>query len=1666
VNRLPGAAFGVVVLSAFLALSPRSTAQSQLEVGYTRLEAAAGSTLAVGAALFSYTNAEGVLVSEAGVGAAEPVARGRLLVDESGPRSAVALVNPSTAAAAVTLALRDRTGALVDSVPVTIAAGGHLARFVGEIFAAAAAGFAGSLTFESSQPLGAIALRQSLNALAEPIYSTLPVVDLDGTRPANALAFPQVSAGGGYTTQILLMNTESRAARGRIVFTASDAGPLQVRLGGTTASAFDYAIEPHGVYYARFERTGTVAAGYAVAEPASGSAVPAGAAMIRFDRDGAVVTEAGVAPAPATASGRIFVESGAATTGLALANPSDASVAVRFTLRERDGTVRSSATRALGPRGHLAVFAHQLFPELPPDFTGLLDLDASLPIVPATLRQTENGRGEFVLTTLPVADLERPPRARSVIFPHIATGGGFATRLVLISPGAAASAGSVLFYRADGSPWSLPVGAAIAARIGYALPSGGGRRFLPGSTLPAASILIRDPASGQDASEIAVNEGRSVHLDVVVLDARGAVRDDLEPSFSVTGPDIASVDGSGNVRGLRAGFSTVTAGAGAVLKAATIAVVKVESGPNGWQITGVAQDLARRLYLANSADHTLMLLPSLAGVPSLYAGVAGTAGLRNASRLESLFQNPAQLAYHQREGSLYVCDTANHVIRRVPSITSGTVETVAGTGVAGSRDGPAREACFNQPRGIALDNAGNLWVADSGNHTIRRINLAAGRVETIAGASGSAGWVDDRGAAARFSSPAGIAIEPESRAQEIERERRGAAPPPVSILVADTGNGAIRRVRETGEAETLRAGSRSGALARGGLAAAAPLAFDAPAAVAVDPAGSVYVSEPSAGRVRTILQSGEVVASAQAGTFARPEALAILQGGRVLVTERGRAVRELAYGEPEILSVTPATLGSKGGERVTITGRSFAPDTIVVAAGVLIRALDRVDTESIAFVTPELPSGIATLTIQNRGGVAQRSLPVRAVPLASLPPGDITTVAGGSTFAGDGGTALQAGLALPRRMALDAAGNLYVSDSYNHRIRRLTASTGILTTVAGQGTYGFSGDGGPATAAELALPTGVAVDASGNIVIGDIDNFRVRRLEAATGSISTIAGTGAFGATGDSGPATDARLSNYKGVATDAAGNVFVADTENHRIRRIDAATGVITTVAGSGEGGYSGDGAAATAARLRGPHEVAIDAAGNLYIADTANYRVRKVTAATGVITTIAGIGEAGYSGDDGPAVRARLGLCAGISVNAAGEVFVADTENNRIRKISTDGTIRTLAGTGAAAYSGDGGPATAAALALPWTVLPDGAGNILVCDTFNHRIRRIDVRGTITTVAGTGEGRFGGDGGLASAAQLWNPSGIARDARGNTYVADTENNRIRRVDAVTEIITTIAGTGTGGYAGDGGPATAAQILNPYAVAIAPSGDIYLADTYNQRIRRIDASSGIITTVAGDGGYGYSGDGGPAVAARLAGPQSLAPGASGDLYIADTANHCVRLLSRDGTITTVAGTGESGYSGDGGPAARAALAFPAGIAVDAAGGLWIADTRNHRIRRVDAASRTIATVAGTGTGGYTGDGGAATAARLQSPAAVALDAAGNLYIMDRSNQRIRRVERASGVITTVAGDGRYAYAGDNHAAIAASFRNPLAILLDPEGNLFIADAWSHRVRAIRGPIP
>ena len=906
------------------------------------------------------------------------------------------------------------------------------------------------------------------------------------------------------------------------------------------------------------------------------------------------------------------------------------------------------------------------------------------------------------------------------------------------------------------------------------------------------------------------------------------------------------------------------------------------------------------------------------------------------------------------------------------------------------------------PFGVAVDQLGDLFVADTSHHRILEMDTG-GVITTIAG-TGVGGFSGDGGqaTAATLASPAAVAVD-------------GLG----NLYIADAGNARVRQVDPAGIITTIAGTGGANATGDGGPATEAEIGELG--AVAVDGLGDVYVADFQNSLIREIDANGMI-----------------------------------------------ATVAGSGGELAAPNGVAIDGDAIVIADSGH-NQIDRVEAS-----------------------------------------GRLTVIAGtGSNgYAGDGSAATAALLADPFGVAVDAAGAIYVADRSNDRIRRIAG--GLITTVAGTGVLGFSGDGGSATAAQIFDPYSVAVDAAGTIYIAEFDN-RVRAVSPAA-VITTVVGNGNFAATGDGGAATCANLDNPNGVGV-GSGALYIADTTNQRIRRVDA-SGVITTIAGTGMNGFAGDGGAAIDAELSSPIGVAVDAAGNVYIAD--GNHVRRVDGG-GTITTVAG-GGSGARGDGGPATAATLEASA-VAVDAAGNLYIADPSDARVRRVDAAGIITTFAGGGSAGSGvGDGGPATAARLSDPDGLAIDSDGSVYIVDVEACRIRRVDAAGIITTIAGTGVCGSGG-GSSATAAELDFPSGVAVDLEHDVFTADQDSQVVRRIDP-SGAITTVAGTsGVPGGDGDGGAAIAAHLNDPVGVAVDAAGNLYIDDLGNQRIRRVDPT-GVITSVAGTIDQGEMG---PLAQARLAAdpramvatpaatlfaggasgtiqaltatslttiagryPQGVVTGAlarfrdtsfgdvsgvaydaaDGVILLTESTTDQVLAVTVDAdpdrsTIASLANESASAGFADG-MAASALFRAPTGLYFDGSA-LYVADTGNDAIRVIDLsqglAGATVSTLAGTPqVFGFAGDGSAATSALLFAPQAITKCSNGDLFIADTGNNRVRRIAAGTGTISTVLGDGSVSSSGEGSPSSSFPVDAPLSLGCDAVGNLFVTSTSTVRM--------
>ena len=681
-----------------------------------------------------------------------------------------------------------------------------------------------------------------------------------------------------------------------------------------------------------------------------------------------------------------------------------------------------------------------------------------------------------------------------------------------------------------------------------------------------------------------------------------------------------------------------------------------------------------------------------------------------------------------------------------------------------------------------------------------------------------------------------------------------------------------------------------------------------------------------------------------------------------------------------------------------------------------------------------------------------------SITSGSLRAQSIQTVAGGGTL--DGSLATDVGLYGPRGLAFDAAGNLFIAQAEGNQVVRIDRSTGTMRTIAGNGGAGFSGDGFPAVAASLNDPREIVLDAAGNLYIADAGNNRVRRVDAASGIITTIAGGGSpADEIGDGGLATSAALRVPWGLAiTDGKLLISEAAYNGHRIRQVVLTpgrpdTGIISTIAGTGVKGFL-DNVPATSALIDSPAGITVDGAGNIFFADTGNHRIRRIDAVSRMISTYAGGGSpADGVGDNLPATQAALDLPTTVAFDPAGNLHISGIDG-RVRRIDRQsGVISTII----------------SALYLPYGLAFDRDGNLYVTNTDRSRVIKRTPSGEQSIYAGGGE--FTGDQRVAVASVLRGPGGIAVDAAGNLFIADTSNARIRKVDATTGRITTVAGNG-GVYTEnqEGIPAVEARIGYVLDVALDAAGNMYTVDPHNRRIWKIN-TSGVISTLAGGGNPADGlGDDGPATSAAIR-PVGVSVDAAGNVYIADSDNNRIRKVDTSGTIRTIAGSGigdgSAGYSGDNGPGTAAKLNAPRKAVADSRGNVFISDSGNNVIRKVDPAG-VITTYAGRPAGGENLIDNVPALETNMQPGHIALDQAGNLFIADAGFHRIRKVDVQTRIIGTVAGSASFYldgdYSGDSGPALRAKLNfgyTPGGVAVRSNGDLYISDTVNNRVRAV-----
>ncbi|MDX2267559.1 MAG: hypothetical protein NW208_05600 [Bryobacter sp.] len=1106
--------------------------------------------------------------------------------------------------------------------------------------------------------------------------------------------------------------------------------------------------------------------------------------------------------------------------------------------------------------------------------------------------------------------------------------------------------------------------------------------------------------------------------------------------------------------------------------------------------------------------------------------------------LQARLRTPNSVAF-DRDGRLLIADRLHHRIRRLE--TDGTLSTIAGTGFRGVRgdDGLARDAELWEPNAIAVNREGVILIAD-GSSRIRAIT-PDGRINTIAG-NGRNGFSGDGGPAlqASIGIPGGIAVD-------------GAG----NFYFSEILQARVRRVSPDGIITTVAGNGEGGFSGDGGPATAASLFV--PLGLAISPGGTLLIADSGNLRVREVLANGTIRTFAGGGQggdggpanqafLGNPCAVAADQQGNLFIGEFGSRIRLVKPGgsittlasaeEPQGGQATPIpfslnanpcglTVNAEGALLVARGGDDVVSQIAVKAEPWQETRLAGAGAEDITTLAPReatlfSPQGLAW------DGASLLFTDAEAQRVYRFQADRLSVVAGNGTpgFSGDNGPASAAALTAPAAVAVAADGRVWVADSLNRRIR-LVSPDGTITTLA-------SADA-PLAENRIGVPLEIVADPAGNLYFTEVGRPTVKKLDPA-GRVTVFAGSDTPGAGGDGGPATRARLNNPVGLALDAEGNLYIADSGNLALRRVSPA-GIISTVA----------------RQLRNPTHLALDGEGRILLAEVVNENqagiIRRLES-NGSLTLLAGNELADPSGDGGLATRAGIGLIGSLRATPDGAIWFTDSSNRTVRRLLplSPSSLQIVGGdqqtsfAGAAfaqplavaAVSASGLPLSGLRIAFRLasgkaelgaeTALTDANGIALLPLVAGSEAGTVEVdatllnstigtvRFTLQTVAPPPAAppldpaslhisTLAGNASAANANALFllEPAGFSRDGAGNYYLSDAGLNRILRIDGDGNC-TVVLGLAGGGFCPHA-RANPVAIQAPAGLLVTSAGDLLFAETTAHRVRKL-SPTGELSVFAGTGRAGFTGDEGPATAARLNMPTHLAEGTGGVIFISDTSNRRVRKVSPDGTIDTFAGSGIQGAGGDGAPAREAPLASPQGLAYSSEGILYIADTAAHQVKGVSAEG-VLFIAAGTGEPPSAASGDAEEAAdedaalpaELDTPVSVALGQDGTLYIaetgririlapkaapsalperglgshlllasfasrlfvLDADRAELRRLE-PSGILSTLLG-GRFS--GDGGPALAASLGSPDGLVYDAQGNLYVADTQNNRIRRI-----
>ena len=1069
-------------------------------------------------------------------------------------------------------------------------------------------------------------------------------------------------------------------------------------------------------------------------------------------------------------------------------------------------------------------------------------------------------------------------------------------------------------------------------------------------------------------------------------------------------------------------------------------------------------------------------ISTVAGTGAAGGDFSGDGGPATAARLN--FPRDVKV---DSSGNIFIADGSR--IRKVDSATRN-ISTVAGTGQQsfGGDDGPALQAQLKDPQGMAVDNSDNVYIADWGNHRIRKMTLAP---PSITPSPPNLSFTLPQGTAARSEQVVLTAGPGGANFTATSAQNWLTAQPSSGSLNA----GESKTITVTANPAGLTADTYSGQLS---IAVTGGVAVQVAVSLTVTPPPSITPSPPNlsftlpqgtaARSEQVVLTAGPgganfTATSAQNWLTAQPNSGSLNAGesktitvtanpasltagaysGQLRIAVTGGASTQVAVAltvqPPASITASPSTLSftlpqgaAARSEQVVLTAGPGGADFTVISGQNWLTAQPNSGSlnagESKTITVTANPAGLTAKAYSGQLLIAvSGAAPTQvAVSLTVTPPPSITpspptlsfTLSQGATTrseqvvltAGPGGanftvTPNQGWLeATPKKAILSAGTSITLT---------VTAASAGLTAGPYSGQLRIAVSGGAATqvvTVSLTVTPPASITASPATLSFTLPQGAAAQSER----VFLTAGPGGANFTVTVPPDQSWLTALPNSGSLDAGESETITVTANPAGLTADTYSGQLLIAVS----GATATQVVTVSLTVQPPASITVSPATlSFTLPQGAAARSEQVFLTAGAgganftvtvppdqswLTALPNSGSLDAGETEPLTVTANpAGLTAGpqsgqlsIAVSGGAPTQVVTVSLN-VTAAAVVWTIDTIAGTGTSGSDGDDGAATAAQLFKPYGVATYGAGNLYIADSFNHRIRKVDAAGLISTVAGSGTFGFGGDSGPARQAQFALPFSVAADSLGNLYIADTFNHRIRRVDAATGIVATVAGNGTSGFGGDDGPALQAQLARPYGVALDSSGNLYIADSDNDRIRKVDAA-GLISTVAGNGTSGFGGDGRAAIQAQLDNPVGVATDSLGNLYIADGNNHRIRKVDAAGLISTAAGNGTSGFSGDDSSALQAQLAQPYGVAADGAGNLYISDWGNQRIRRVDAATRLVATIAGNGTSGFGGDDGPGTAAQLASPRGLAVDVSGNLYIADTLNNRIRRLTSSGGM--------------------------------------------------------